>query len=53
MKRTYNDYITDLNALYLRSDINYKDLQTFIEYAKTTDRFDNELGYSYKEVDNE
>lgn len=53
MKRTYNEFLADLSALYLRSDITYKDFETFVEYAKNSDRFKTELGYSYNEVENE
>lgn len=53
MKRTYTEFLADLSALYLRSDITYKDFETFVEYAKNSDRFKTELGYSYSEVEDE
>ena len=53
MKRkiSYKDYERDIYSLYLRSSLNYTSFEKFIEYARNTDRFDDELGYSYKDVE--
>lgn len=50
-KISYNDYVNDLYAIFIRSDIKYQSFQKFLEYAKTTDRFDKELGYTRNEVE--
>lgn len=50
-KISYNEYVSDLYAIYVRSIVEYQSFEKFLEYAKMTDRFDLDLGYTRKEVE--
>lgn len=51
IKVSYNDYVNDLYTIFIRSEVKYQSFQKFLEYAKTTDRFDVYLGYTRNEVE--
>lgn len=50
-KISYKQFEDDLFVLYLRSDIPYSDFGRFKEYAIASDKFEEELGYSVKDVE--
>ena len=51
IKVSYNDYVNDLYTIFIRSEVKYQSFQKFLDYAKTTDRFDVNLGYTRKDVE--
>lgn len=52
-KIKYEDYLNDLYRIYMSSATIYETFDKFVEYATKTDRYDKQLGYSYKDVEKE